>query len=105
MELEGKLVRDRIPAIIRADGAEPVIHVAGPEEYRARLRAKLGEEVAEFLGATEAEAPDELADVLEVVWALARDLEMEPAQLEMLREGKAAERGGFTDRIVWTGNR
>jgi predicted house-cleaning noncanonical NTP pyrophosphatase (MazG superfamily) len=103
--LDGKLVRDRIPEIIRADGAEPVVHVAGPEEYHTRLRDKLGEEVAEFLGAGDAEAPEELADLLEVVWALARDLGLDPAQLEKLREAKAAERGGFAGRIVWTGNR
>ncbi|MGW7304008.1 nucleoside triphosphate pyrophosphohydrolase [Streptomyces sp. NPDC054835] len=46
----GKLVRDRIPQIIRNDGAEPVTYIAGLEEYRARLREKLGEEVAEFQG-------------------------------------------------------
>ncbi|GAA3087067.1 hypothetical protein GCM10017562_66630 [Streptomyces roseofulvus] len=38
---DGKLVRDRIPQIIRNEGAEPVTYVAGAEEYRARLREKL----------------------------------------------------------------
>ncbi|MFE7271919.1 nucleoside triphosphate pyrophosphohydrolase [Streptomyces sp. NPDC057623] len=46
---QGKLVRDRIPQIIREGGAEPVTYVAGPEDYRSRLRDKLREEVAEFL--------------------------------------------------------
>ncbi|MFJ3311112.1 nucleoside triphosphate pyrophosphohydrolase, partial [Streptomyces sp. NPDC086549] len=66
----GKLVRDGIPQIIREGGAEPVVYTAGPEEYRGRLRDKLGEEVAEFLTADEAAAPGELADVLEAVRAL-----------------------------------
>jgi predicted house-cleaning noncanonical NTP pyrophosphatase (MazG superfamily) len=101
----GKLVRDRIPQIIRADGAEPVVHTAGPEEYRARLRAKLGEEVAEFLAADAASAPEELADVLEVVRALAADLGIAPDRLEEIREAKARTRGGFAGRTVWTGNR
>ncbi|MET9079992.1 nucleoside triphosphate pyrophosphohydrolase [Streptomyces sp. NPDC004232] len=70
----GKLVRDRIPQIIREDGAEPVTYTAGREEYRSRLRDKLGEEVAEFLESDEDSAPEELADVLEVVRALAADL-------------------------------
>jgi predicted house-cleaning noncanonical NTP pyrophosphatase (MazG superfamily) len=102
---EGKLVRDRIPQIIRQDGAEPVTYAAGPEEYRRRLRDKLAEEVAEFLEAEEEKAPEELADVLEVVRALAADLGVEADQLEKIREAKAGERGAFAERIVWTGNR
>ncbi|MEU7082145.1 nucleoside triphosphate pyrophosphohydrolase [[Kitasatospora] papulosa] len=100
-----KLVRDRIPQIIRENGAEPVTYIADPEEYRSRLRDKLGEEVSEFLGADGESAPEELADVLEVVRALAVDLGVDPNQLEKIRENKAHERGGFTDRVVWAGNR
>ncbi|MFG2224899.1 nucleoside triphosphate pyrophosphohydrolase [Streptomyces sp. NPDC048644] len=100
----GKLVRDRIPQIIREDGAEPVTYTAAPAEYRSRLRDKLGEEVAEFLTADEDAAPEELADVLEVVRALAADLGIDAEQLEKIRETKASERGGFAERIVWTGN-
>ncbi|MEU3002224.1 nucleoside triphosphate pyrophosphohydrolase [Streptomyces sp. NPDC006995] len=51
-------MRDLIPQIIREDGAEPVTYIAGREEYRGRLRDKLGEEVAEFLEADEDSAPD-----------------------------------------------
>lgn len=102
---DGKLVRDRIPQIIRNNGAEPMIYKAAPEEYRQRLRDKLGEEVSEFLAADRARAPEELADVLEVVRALAADLGIAPDQLEKIREAKCDERGAFTDRIVWLGNR
>ena len=105
MHSEGKLVRDRIPQIIRDSGAKPVVYTAGPEEYRRRLRAKLSEEVAEFLGAEAAKAPEELADVLEVVRELAADLGVAAEQLEKIREAKAAERGGFGGRVVWMGNR
>ena len=101
----GKLVRDRIPQIIRQGGAEPVTYKASPEEYRNRLRDKLGEEIAEFLEADDAKAPEELADVLEVVHALAADLGIDTDQLEKIREAKANERGGFANRVVWTGNR
>ena len=63
-----KLVRDKIPQIIRETGAEPLVRVADEAEYVQLLRRKLLEEVGEFLdsGATE-----ELADILEVVLALA----------------------------------
>ncbi|MFH8894390.1 nucleoside triphosphate pyrophosphohydrolase [Streptomyces sp. NPDC017949] len=103
--LYGKLVRDRIPQIIRADGVEPEVYVADPVEYRQRLREKLEEEVAEYMEADEIDAPEELADILEVAFALAADLGVDPAQLERIRVSKAEQRGGFAERIVWTGNR
>jgi predicted house-cleaning noncanonical NTP pyrophosphatase (MazG superfamily) len=98
---QAKLVRDRIPQIIRDAGGEPVTRVADAEEYRALLRAKLVEEVEEFLAS---EDPNELADVLEVLLALAVDLGVDRDRLEKLRTAKTFERGGFAGRIVWSGN-
>lgn len=100
---EGKLVRDKIPELIRADGLDPVIHTADPEEYMARLRAKLREETEEFLASDD--DPEELADILEVLHALARQSGVTPEKIEELRAMKAAARGGFSKRIVWSGNR
>jgi predicted house-cleaning noncanonical NTP pyrophosphatase (MazG superfamily)/NTP pyrophosphatase (non-canonical NTP hydrolase) len=101
--VDGKLVRDRIPEIIRGDGLDPVITTADPAKYAARLRDKLGEEVAEFL-ASDGD-PMELADILEVVYALAAAGGTGPAELESLRAAKAASNGAFTQRLVWHGNR
>ncbi len=99
--MDGKLVRDRIPEIIRANGEEPVTYRAEPGEYRTRLREKLVEEVDEFL--TDGDALEELADVLEVVYALAADLGADEATLGRIREEKATNRGRFTEQIVWIG--
>ena len=63
-----KLVRDKIPDIIRQKGRVPVTHVAEDDEYWDKLQDKLKEEVHEFLKDGEV---DELVDVLEVVHALA----------------------------------
>ena len=98
MSADAKLVRDRIPEIIRATGAEPITYRAEPYEYRLRLREKLAEEVGEFLAADDENA-------IEVVYALAADLGTDKAQLEQVREDKASQRGGFAERIVWTGLR
>jgi predicted house-cleaning noncanonical NTP pyrophosphatase (MazG superfamily) len=59
--------------------------------------------VEEFLAADD--DPEELADILEVLHALARQIGVDPEQMEQLRAAKAAEAGGFADRIIWSGNR
>ncbi|MGW6280046.1 nucleoside triphosphate pyrophosphohydrolase [Kribbella sp. NPDC055071] len=105
MSAHGKLVRDRIPEIIRANGAEPITYQAEPAEFRRRLRDKLLEEVDEFLTADETTAVEELADILEVIRALAANLGTTPDDLEATRATKAAERGAFTTRTIWTGTR
>lgn len=92
-----KLVRDKIPQIIRETGAEPLTRVADAGEYRSLLRAKLVEEVGEFLDSDDV---GELADVLEVLLALAGDLGVDRDQLERLRRDKEIERGGFAGRVV-----
>lgn len=66
------------------------------EEYAAALRAKLQEEVAEYL---EAHDPQELADVLEVLHALAALHGLTPQELEAQRAAKAQARGGFGGRV------
>ena len=100
---QGKLVRDKIPEIIRASGEEPLTAVVGEGEFQERLLAKLNEEVDEFLDSDS--DPHELADILEVVMALAEDIGIGWSGLEQLRAAKAAERGGFSQKIVWFGNR
>ncbi len=100
---QGKLVRDKIPQIIRSKGLEPVIYTASTGEFAARLRDKLREEVEEFLASDN--DPEELADILEVLYALAEQAGTDHGQLEKLRAVKAEERGSFAGRIIWSGNR
>ncbi|MFD6613396.1 hypothetical protein ACFWD1_31485 [Micromonospora chalcea] len=97
-----KLVRDKIPQMVRASGEEPITSIADDIEYRQLLRLKLVEEVEEFVVSDDVE---ELADVLEVVRALVAVLGTEFDQLEQIRDHKASKRGGFSQRIVWHGNR
>lgn len=91
-----KLVRDNIPTIIEENGEIPVVRTLDDAEYRTELQRKLMEEVAEYISD---ETPDELADVMEVVYALGALHQLTPADLEKLRVEKAEKRGGFTKRI------
>ena len=92
-----KLVRDKIPQIIKDSGKTAVTRVADDNEYLQLLRAKLLEETNEYL---ESGAAEELADILEVVLALAKAGGCSEEALFALREDKAAKRGGFDEKIL-----
>jgi predicted house-cleaning noncanonical NTP pyrophosphatase (MazG superfamily) len=62
-----KLVRDRIPEIIRASGKECETDTLSHEAFQSALLDKLVEEAIEARVATRERLPSELADVLEVV--------------------------------------
>jgi len=91
-----KLVRDRIPELIRENGGVAITRILDQSELRRMLEEKLREEVEEFLSGREAE---ELVDVLEVVYALASERGVSEDELEHLRQIKRTERGGFDDGI------
>lgn len=92
-----KLVRNRIPEIIEAEGERPVTHRADDAEYRCRLREKLVEEAGEF---AESDDPEELADVLAVVEAIRAFEGIDGDRLAELRREKRERRGGFGERVV-----
>lgn len=95
MAIYNKLVRDRIPESIEAQGETPNIRILEQEEYLHRLEAKLDEEVGEYHRDKNAE---ELADILEVVYALAETMGGRE-ELIRLYERKHNARGGFGKRI------
>ena len=92
-----KLVRDRIPEIIRASGQECTTEILSEEDYRRMLDAKLDEELAEY---RRDQTIEELADLMEVIRAVAAAQGCTPEELERIRAEKAAERGGFEKRIL-----
>lgn len=97
MKEYNKLVRDKIPEIIRADGKECDVRIAEDKEKYELLEKKLMEEVNEFL---EDKNLEELADVMEVLFGLAREIGYSEEELIRKREEKKSERGGFEEGIV-----
>ncbi len=92
-----KLIRDKIPEIIEAQGKTCVTETLSEEAYIQMLDAKLNEELAEY---QESKSLEELADLLEVMeaTAIARGYSWE--QLLQVRDEKRDQRGGFADRIL-----
>ncbi len=95
-----KLVRDRIPEIIEIDGKKPITHILDEAAYLYELDRKLNEECVEY---QESKSLEELADMLEVMYAIAEARGYSVAELEAARKEKAAERGGFRNRIYLDG--
>lgn len=92
-----KLVRDKIPEIIEANGETPHFHIIeDDDEYLDALLEKDVEEGKELAQDTNLE---ELADKLEVIYAIAKTRGFTPEQIEQARAQKAAKRGGFEKRI------
>lgn len=91
-----KLVRDRIPEIIEADGKICVCETLADENYISLLDQKLNEELAEY---QESKSLEELADLLEVMQAVVKARGWTLEELEQVRADKAARRGGFEKKI------
>ena len=96
-----KLVRDRIPELIQSGGPTPVFRILSVGEYSVALEQKLDEEAGEFHREHNLE---ELADILEVVYALAENLGYSKEDLLKCYQQKHKERGGFRERIFLISN-
>ena len=92
-----KLIRDQIPQIIEASGKQCVCEVLSESEYLEMLDAKLTEELAEY---QESKSMEELADLLEVIRAVALARGSSIEEVEKIRTAKAAKRGGFEKRLL-----
>ncbi len=100
MPTYNKLVRDRIPHIINDSGKKPITKILNQEEYITELRKKSEEELQEYLSAkTNEESLEELADLLEIIYALAKVHDSSIEEVENIRIEKAAKRGGFSDKV------
>ena len=94
-----KLVRDRIPEIVRADGGTPTVKTLDDAAFESALRVKLVEEAQEAVAAPdEPEIKKELADIYEVVQALCRLHGFSEQTILDEQKRRRDERGGFEQR-------
>lgn len=94
-----KLIRDRLPEIMRGQGLAVFDSRLDDAAYVAALKDKLVEEAREAQAAGPDEMVWELADVLEVVRALAAAQGLDMDAVEAARLAKRNERGGFDERV------
>lgn len=100
MPLYHKLVRDAIPNIIDQNGKKATFRTLDENEFLVEAKKKLHEELAEYEEATtDTDAVEELADLLELIQALAKTHGVTVEELEAVRSKKQQQRGGFEERL------
>ena len=92
-----KLVRDKIPEIIEAAGKTCTTPILPEAEYIDMLDKKLVEELQEY---QESKSMEELADLLEVMMAVAKARGSSFEEVDNIRKQKAVQRGGFEKKIL-----
>jgi len=97
VKMYNKLVRDKIPEIIENSGRKAIIEKVSDEQYYKLLNEKLDEERKEYLESLRVE---ELADLVEVIYAILEYKKVTVEDFEKMRIEKAAKRGAFKERIL-----
>jgi predicted house-cleaning noncanonical NTP pyrophosphatase (MazG superfamily) len=91
-----KAIRDKIPEIIQQDGHTCNVQVMSDEKFLLKIEKKLSEEVTEYQND---KTPEELADILEVIYKIAQLKGISKDELEKIRVKKLEEKGGFTKNL------
>ena len=100
MPIYNKLVRDRIPEVIKNTGKQFSTTILNEKEYIIELKKKAYEELEEYVNTdNKKDAIEELADLLESIHALSEYHGSSIDEVEELRKQKVEERGGFKDKI------
>ena len=98
-----KAIRDKIPEIIKKDGFSCNVETMSDEKFLVEMEKKLSEEVAEYQNDKN---PEELADILEVIYRIAKLKGISKEQLEKIKvdnhlqtEQVEATVGGVLDKV------
>lgn len=95
-----KLIRDKIPEIIKKDNAVPKVSELDDNQFKVALKEKLVEEAKELLEAkTDKEILNELSDVLQLLESIALNNNIAIAEVKKQKEKKEVERGGFEKKL------
>ena len=96
MAVHNKAIRDKIPENIQKEGYTCNVKTLSDEEFLIEIEKKLSEEVAEYQSDKN---PEELADILEVIYRIAQLKGISKEELENIRAKKNEERGGFEENL------
>ncbi|MEK4911313.1 nucleoside triphosphate pyrophosphohydrolase [Bacillus sp. FSL E2-8887] len=100
MPTYNKLIRNKIPQIIKSNGKTPTTRILNEDEYIKEICKKTEEELNEYLEATTKENKlEELSNLPEPINDLAEHEGTTLEEINNIRKKKAEERGSFSDRV------
>ena len=91
-----KAIRDKIPEIIKKDGYSCNVDTMSDEKFLLEIERKLSEEVTEYQNDKN---PEELADILDVIYKIAKLKGISKEELEKIRLDKVEKRGAFENNL------
>ena len=99
-----KLIRDKIPQVIEANGDQYEVRVMSKREFEKELKKKLVEEASELLKTPRKDLINEMADVLELLKSIADFYKIDFELIEEKQVKKRKERGGFKKKLflIWS---
>jgi len=98
-KIYNKLVRDKIPEIIKSNGEKPKISILDDIRYKEELEKKLYEEYIEVIESSCSSRIEELADMIEVISALAKLEDKTLEDVILVAKEKSQKRGAFEKKI------
>lgn len=100
-----KLVRDKIPEVIKKAGGIAEFKKLSGKEFETELLKKVGEESTGLFGAkSKKELISELADVVAVVDEIKKFKKIKESELKNAMEANMEKKGGFKKKLflVWS---
>lgn len=95
-----KLIRDRIPEIIRKAGWKPTIRILRKSEFLGAVKKKALEEAEELIQSKNRKGIiDEIVDIQELLDVLASEIKITKSEVKKLQVAKRKKRGGFKKRL------
>ena len=95
-----KLIRDRIPEIIKADGWTPETRILKSKDFIFELKKKILEEAKELNdGKSHDNLIEELVDIQEIIDAILTKKKIKLTEFRKLQTSKRQKRGGFKKKL------
>ena len=95
-----KLIRDRIPEIIKKDGWIPKTRLLNNREFLKELKKKILEEARELnKGQKEKDLINELVDIQEIIDAILIEKKIKFKEFRKIQSQKRKKRGGFEKKL------
>jgi len=95
-----KLIRDKIPEIIKDAGWTPIVKVLNKKQYLTALKKKVLEEAEELIKARSKEdITNEIVDIQELLDALASEIGLTKSEIKNQQKVKNKKRGVFRKRL------